>query len=831
MRKTDISKYTDKIDFQPKSPSGVKTFFGGLGRILATILLIGAIAGLIVGISLGIFIFNIANEPTGIDLTARSLNQSSFIYVADPNTGEFGTEPYQTLYGTENRIWVNLYDKTKTYDAEDKYIPPAMVDAIIAIEDKRFYEHNGVDWYRTGSAVLALVSGSNNYGGSTLTQQLVKNLTDDNEVSLTRKLREIFRAINIEKEYSKDKIIEAYLNVVNFGNNCQGVEAASELYFDKPINQCSVCECAAIAGITQNPSQWNPLIYPENNEIRRRNVLRAMRDQDMLTEEEFQAALKESDNLEFVGATSNEDDDDDDSNSNVQNWYINQMYYDLCRDLAKYYDISEAAASMKLYTEGLKIYCAMDLNAQEMIEREALKFNNDYDYDLQIGMTMLDFDGRVIATVGSSQEKEGPLDWDRASQSVLQPGSSIKAIIPYPMALDAGIYNYSSVVTDQPIEKWKTDGYGGWVSGPPNAYSGYFNYVTMPEALSWSSNAAAVQTMELVGTHDAFNQAVTNLGFKNLDENDADYVGALSLGGMEGGVTVREMAAAIEYVGNGGLYCEPYTYYYVTDQNGTPILDNRNNTPIEAYTAETAYKMNRVLKYNVDTSTHTNSSYAAIDGWDICGKTGTTDYDRDAWFVGASPYCTLACWIGYDTPDTVPYTALAPLTWKSVMANYLADKEYREFTMPDTIIEATYCKGSGLLASSFCSDTATGYFTAGDMPDYCTGNHIALANPGTSKATGATEEATYDSDATYAPETPSYSAATGTIETTPGDETPSESGGDETPSESGGGEGGGESGGEGGGESGGEGGGESGGEGGGESGGEGGGGEGGNGGT
>lgn len=796
MRKTDISKYTDKIDFQPKSPSAVKSFFGGIWRIIATVLLVGAIAGLIVGISIGIFIFHIANEPTGIDLTARSLNQSSFIYVADPETGKFGNEPYQTLYGTENRIWVNLYNKDKTYDSDDKYIPQAMVDAIVAIEDKRFYEHNGVDWKRTGSAVLALVSGSNNYGGSTLTQQLVKNLTDDSEVSLTRKLREIFRAINIEKEYSKDKIIEAYLNVVNFGNNCQGVEAASELYFDKPINQCSICECAAIAGITQNPTRWNPLLYPENNEYRRRTVLREMRDQDFITEEEFQEALKESDNLEFVGFTNSKDEEDDeDSASNVQNWYINQMYYDLCRDLAKYYDISESAASMKLYTEGLKIYCAMDLNAQEMIEREALKFNNNYDYDLQIGMTMIDYDGRVIATVGSSQEKEGPLDWDRASQSVLQPGSSIKAIIPYPMALNASIYNYSSVVTDQPIEKWKTDGYGGWIAGPPNAYEGYFNYVTMPEAISWSSNAAAVQTMELIGTHDAFNQATTNLGFKHLAEEDADMVGALSLGGMEGGVTVREMAAAMQYVGNGGLYYEPYTYYYVTDQNGTPILDNRNNTPVEAYSEDTAYKMNRVLKYNVETSTHTNSSYAQIANWEICGKTGTTDYDRDAWFVGASPYCTLACWIGYDQPDTVPYTALAPITWQKVMSNYLADKDYKDFDMPDDIIAATYCKGSGMLASSFCSDTAVGYYTADDLPDYCDGNHIAISTPGEKNTEPATQNTTDDPDSTDSRHSPTSDDDTG-------DESPTGSGSSadiETPSsadvsvdDGGGGEGGGD---------------------------------------
>ncbi|MBQ3329639.1 MAG: penicillin-binding protein [Ruminococcus sp.] len=737
MRKTDISKYTDKIDVAPKKQSGVKNFFSVVGRVLLTILMICLISGLIIAVSLGIYVAKIANEPTGIDLNARSLNLSSFIYVENKDSGEF--EEYQTLYGTENRIWVDLSE-----------MPKAMPDAIVAIEDKRFYEHNGVDWYRTGSAILSLITGKNNYGGSTLTQQLIKNITDDSEVSLTRKLREIFRALNIEREYSKDDIIEAYLNVVNFGNNCQGVESASELYFDKPIGECSIAECAAIAGITQNPSKWNPLYYPENNKERRETVLDQMYEQGKITKDEYDAAMAESATMTFVGwGDDDEDEEDDEDTAEVQNWYIDQMYWDLCRDLAKYYDISEDAASLKLYTEGLKIYCAMDTEAQAMIEEEAMKSNDDYDYDLQTAMTMIGYDGRVIATVGSSKEKEGNLDWDRASHSVLQPGSSIKAIIPYPLAINEEIYNYSSLTKDQPIEKYKMDYWGNWQAGPPNSYEGYNQFMTVPEALSWSSNACAVQTMELVGVNKAYEQATENLGFKNLGEADKTNVGALSLGGMEGGVTVREMAAAMQYVGNGGLYYEPYTYYYVTDQNDTIILDNRNNVPVEAYTPETAYKMNRLLKYNVMTSTHTASHYAQIDGWDIAGKTGTTDYDRDLWFVGASPYCTLACWMGYDQPDTVNYYGLSTIVWQKVMSNYLKDKTYKEFTMPDNIIPATYCKGSGLLAASYCSDTATGYYTEDDMPAYCNGVHTA-GGLGGEKSTDYSDATAYDSDETYA---------------------------------------------------------------------------------
>ena len=744
MRKTDISKYTDKIDVR-KNPSGFGAFFGAIGRILLTVLAVAVVAGLIVAVSLGIYILKLSQEPTGIDINARSMNLSSFIYIEDKDTGEF-TE-YQTLYGTENRIWVDLTE-----------MPKAMPDAIVAIEDKRFYEHHGVDWYRTGSAVLALVSGSDNYGGSTLTQQLIKNITDDNEVSLTRKLREIFRALNVEKEYSKQDIIEAYLNVVNFGNNAQGVEAASELYFDKPIGECSIAECAAIAGITQNPARWNPLIYPENNKIRRETVLDQMYEQGYITKAEYDEAMEESANMTFVDYNEeNEYEEDEDDNVNVQNWYIDQMFYDLTRDLAKFYDISEGAASEKLYTEGLKIYCAMDLETQEMIEQEALNSKDGYDYDLEIGLEMVDYDGRVIATAGSSHEKEGNLEWDRASHSVLQPGSSIKGIIPYPLALQMGIYNYSSLATDQPIEKYFPDG----SAGPRNSYGSYNQYMTIPEALSWSSNACAVQTMTLVGTRDAYNQAVSNLGFQHLADADALNPGALSLGGMEGGVTVREMAAAMAYIGNGGLYYEPYTYYYVTDQNDTIILDNRNNAPIEAYSPEVAYEMNRELRYNVLTSTHSASQYAQVSGWEITGKTGTTDDGKDIWFVGASPYCSLACWMGYDTPDVVSYTSLAAITWQKVMANYLENKEFKEFEMPSSLIPATYCKGSGLLASSGCGDTGTGYYTVDDMPSYCTGYHIAGGlGSSSSEASSSSSETSSDASNTTSSGSASTEAAT-----------------------------------------------------------------------
>ena len=413
-RETDISNYTDRTPGNVRSSrtneSSGKRFWKAVGKFFLTVFAVCFIAGVITVVSLGIYIYQLASEPTGIDLKAKSMNQTSRIFVYDAAKKDF-TER-QKLYDVENRIWVDYAS-----------IPQQMKDAQVTIEDKRFYDHKGVDWTRTVSAIGAMLTGSDSYGGSTITQQLIKNLTDDNEVSITRKLREICKALKLEQEYTKEQILEAYLNVVNYGNNCQGVEAAAQLYFGKSIKDCSLAQCAAIAGITQNPSHWNPLLYPENNHKRRETILYEMFDQHKITETELKEALAESNKMTFVGFSSNHSDDDEEEEEQVQNWYYNQMIYDLRADLAKLYNISEGAASEKIYTEGLSIYSAMDEQMQDYIEEQALqlgaKENSLDDPDIQIGSVLMDFDGRVIATVGSSQRKTGPLDWDRATHSTL----------------------------------------------------------------------------------------------------------------------------------------------------------------------------------------------------------------------------------------------------------------------------------------------------------------------------------------------------------------------------------------------------------------------------
>lgn len=688
--------------------SGVKTFFTMLRKLLVTVIMVCIFAGIILTVSAVSYIIGIANEPLGIDLEAKSLNLTSFIYCENPETGKF--EEYQTLYDTENRVWVDFDE-----------IPKAMKDAIIAIEDKRFEEHNGVDWIRTGGAVLNLFTGQDSYGGSTITQQLIKNVTLDNDVSLTRKIREIFRALKLEDEYNKDQILEAYLNVVNFGNNCQGVQAAAKLYFDKDISDCSIAECAAIAGITQNPSLWNPLVYPENNKERREDVLYEMYNQGKITEVEYNDALEESENMEFVGFRYSDEDEDDDTDTQEWNWYIDVMFRDLRRDLAEKYNITEDAAEEKIYTEGLKIYCAMDIEMQEFMEDTALSVSSfASDEDLQTAFTLVESDGRIVGTVGSSDEREGKLLFDRAN-TPLQPGSSIKPVLLYPSAIEQEKLNYSSLVEDQPYDKWAYYN-GQWHSGPNNVYGYYNDYMTVADAIEWSSNAVAVRVLDLAGVSYCYDKATNGFGFENLDpEQDSVNLGGLSLGGLSGGVTVREMASAYNYLITGGKYYEPYTYYYVTDQNDNIILDNRSNDGVQVYSEETAGIMNRLLHYNVTTAQHTQAWRARVSGWDIIGKTGTSDEDKDSWFCGCSPYASLAVWTGYDEPQTITGNgSINSITiFQKVMAEYLSDKKNINYELPETIISARYCKDTGLLASSSCSNTDIGYYAKDNLPSYC----------------------------------------------------------------------------------------------------------------
>ncbi|MDR1253886.1 MAG: transglycosylase domain-containing protein [Oscillospiraceae bacterium] len=701
MKKADINQYgnlknSSLADVKYKKENNFKIIF----KLILTVFTIFATTGMIVGMYLISYIISMSSEKIDYDLRAMKLQLTSQIYILDEN-GKF--KEYDSVHHSEDRIWVDFKD-----------IPDAMKNAIIAIEDKRFESHNGVDWIRTFSAVSHLFGSGSSYGGSTITQQTIKNLTEDNEVSLTRKIREIFRSINMENEYSKDEILEAYLNAVNFGSGCRGVQASAKNYFNKDISECSIAQCAAIAGITKNPAAYNPLIFPENNKKRRELVLSEMYNQGKISKQEYDDAIEESKNMTF-GKVSDTDEEEV-SEKWIYNWYVDAMLKEVVDDLNTRLELGRQSAWEMLCRQGLKIYCAMDENTQKAAESVIRDPNiMPKDEKLELGYIMMDFDGRVLASLGSREEKKGNLWRDRANdrQSRRQPGSAIKPLGVYAPAIDSELCHYSSFISNEKIPNF----YGAGNPGPNNWDNSSGGEVFTFKAISRSLNIPAVRTLEKLTSMKSYEFLTKKLGFTSLEESDIHAPVALSLGGMAHGVTPKEMTAGFQIFGNGGIYHKPYKYFYITDRNGKVLLDNRNQVGIQAIKPETATIMNRLLTNVVQSGTGTS---AAISGWRIGGKTGTTNNDNDAYFVGFSPYSVAGLWLGYEPAKKINQaTTTTNIIWREIMKKFLSGKPSKDYPSNSNVVERSFCATTGKIATNRCPIGGTGYYASSNMPPVC----------------------------------------------------------------------------------------------------------------
>lgn len=707
MRKADINQYTGMPiagkDVDVKAVSTSKSVLIIFFKTLLTSIIIFFITMAIVGVSIVVYIANNANQSVELDLRSLKIDLTSFIYV---NNEEGNPEQYQPVYAGEQRVWVD-YDN----------IPQYMKDAMVAIEDKRFYDHKGVDWVRTSGAILNFFSGTDSYGGSTLTQQLIKNLTRKNQVSITRKVSEIVSALSFEKKYTKDEILETYLNVVNFGSGCNGVQAAANLYFGKDIADCSIAECASIAGITQNPSQYTPLIYPEQNKKRQQVVLLSMYEQNMITKAEYDQAMYESEHMVFIGDT-NENKIDD---IPVNNWYIDAMLEDVAKDLSQTLNIDENTANYMVMHNGLKIYSAMDKTAQaaaeEIMKDDSIMPSNQ---EIQVGYIMIDYNGRILASIGQRGEKQANLLWDCANNATRQPGSSFKPIGVYAPALEYKFYNYSSMLIDEPISGIPGTS-GSW---PPNWYGYYMGQMILQHAIEISANAPAAQVVKEMSLEKSFEFVKNNFEFESLNmEEDCTYSG-MATGGSYNGVTVREMASAFQIFGNGGIYNKSHTYFYVEDSNGKVLLDNRTKPGTQVISSANATIMRKLLQ-TVVTGAQGTGTAGKVPGFTTFAKTGTTDNNENSWYVGGTPYAAAGIWTGYETPTEMSNaeSAYAAKIWRAIMKKYLEDKSPLEFEDDSNVIVRSYCAQTGCLASSGCSQLLTGYYTSDNLPPVCRTGH------------------------------------------------------------------------------------------------------------
>lgn len=703
------------------------------GRIIGTLLLVFVVT---LTIFSGIFMAYINSTMRGkveVYLDEFETKVSTELYSQDPDTGEWVM--YQTLYlNSENRIWTDLED-----------IPKYLQKAAIAIEDKRFEKHHGVDWKGTTRAIVYTLFGKNVQGGSTITQQLVKNVTGDNEVTVKRKITEIYRALELEKRYEKDEILEAYLNEVFFGQSCYGVVTASRMYFNKDVSDLTLAECASLMGITNNPSMYDPTLSSwtrENNRERQLTILGAMLEQGKISQEEYDEAKAEdivfsngfTISGKYVGSddtvadqepdepstddTESPEDEEEPTIKGRYSWFTEAMIGDVADALVEKYGITDKVrdngttytayeqAWDMVHGKGYKIYTTQNPKYQKIAEDVCYDLSNipytssytnsageQVEDQLQIALTIVDpTNGYVVAMIGGAGEKQADRVWNWAVNA-RQCGSAIKPLSTYAPALDDGTINGASVIDDYPMllngDVW-----------PRNANWRYQGLTALHKALAQSLNTCAVRTNLAYGVTNSYDFLVNKLGFENLTYTDSQQVGNMALGGFEKGVTTEEMAAGFATFVNEGVYTKPRTFVRVEDANGNVILENEAQSTV-AMKNTTAALMNSLLQ---EASLQGTGYQAQFPGMHIAGKTGSTNSNKDRYFAGYTPYYSCAVWAGYEHNQRIVASGNpCAVIFQKVMKAIHEDLPDKDFFSCAGLTSVAVCADSGMLASENCA--------------------------------------------------------------------------------------------------------------------------------
>ena len=697
----DLNSYSAKNTTNNKNKRGKnnKKIFNKskMVKAILSIFLICVITGCIVVSAFMIYAFGFVDSTMEEDLNDLKLNFTTTIYVKD-KSGEF--VEYQRLHGMYNRIWVADVDGN---------IPNNLKNAFIAVEDKRFKSHAGVDWKRTFSAFANLFFNfySTKQGGSTITQQLVKNLTGDDARGPSRKIREIMRARDLEMRFSKDVILECYLNTVSMAGGMYGVEVASNYYFGKTTKDLTLSECAALAAIVKAPETYRPDLKPEKNKERRQTVLKLMLDQKLITQAEFDASYNEE--LTIVADKSRVNE------LEINSYFVDQLITDVAEGLMEIYDFDEKHAYTNFYNGGYKIYATVIPEVQAAVDE--VFYSDKYAYkkndkQLQGAMTIMDYEGHIVGMAGGIGKKEGNLVLNRAVKAVRQPGSSIKPLSAYSLGIENDIITYSTIMEDKEIY------YRDWT--PNNWYKPkYLGHITMEFALERSCNTIPVMLVDKLTPQACYDHLILKLGVKNMNKYDINY-SPLGMGGTNGGLTTLEEAAAYATFGNGGIYYEPTTFYKVCDQRGNVILENEPQKTI-AMGSDTATVMNHLLQNVVYGSQGTGKEIASsVKNMKIFAKTGTSNDDMNCWITAGSPYYVGSVWCGYDTLQKVDQSMVAKYIWRDVMSKAHSGLEAKEFTDSQFAVSKEYCTSSGLLATNSCPSKKTGWYKTSNIPGMCT---------------------------------------------------------------------------------------------------------------
>lgn len=714
---TSNKKKTNKKSINKKSNTGKKKH-PKLKKAIIIFFVVCILLFLIgVGVFAGIFFsdkWKINREDLEISLHNTTVYDSKGKQIAE-------------LTGDENR-------KIITMSEMGPYLP----NAFVAIEDERFYGHYGIDVKRTAGAIVSYIihGGKSSFGGSTITQQLVKNMMDDKasegKAGVERKIREWSRAYQIEKMFSKSQILELYLNKIFMGGTIYGVESASQYYFSKSAKDLDLAEAAFIAGINHSPNSYNPFDDSDNEEIiktRTKIVLGQMKELretkvkeleglKNITDDEYEKAIAEVDKgLKFKkGSTAD--------TSNIS-FHTAAAIDQVATQLAKEKDVNYDTARAMVFNGGYKLYTTQVSSIQDIMEEEYLKDKYISNATTTVGkknkahtqsaMVIIDHKtGYVVGTVGGLGEDSSTLGLNRAVDSYLQPGSSIKPIAAVGPGLEEKVITAATLYDDSPTS------FGGMSFENSTGYPGI---IPVRAAIERSSNIVNMKILSNVGL-DTSIKYLNEFGLSKYNSDDASLT--VTLGGTAHGASPLQMAAAYATIANGGEYIEPTFYTKLESAAGKTVLEPKQEKR-RVLSEQNAYVLTNILKSPVyGFSGHATASECAISGMETAAKTGTTTDYKDRWLCGMTPYYTAATWFGYDEPESVPYLAgnsnPSIVIWTSIMKKVHKDLDGADFKKPSGIVSAKICKTTGKVATSKCSSTYTEIFASGTVPSECDGH-------------------------------------------------------------------------------------------------------------
>lgn len=715
-----------------------------VGTTFSAMLLILVIMVCIVATVLAVYVLDFADNSYDANLRDVEMKYTSFIYGYDENNE---LVEIKRLAADENRVWVDYED-----------ISQNIIDAVVATEDRRFYTHKGVDWYRTAGAFFSNGDGG---GGSTITQQLVKNITGDDEIRWERKLREIFRALSLEEKYTKIDILESYLNRIWFGGMVYGVGAASQYYFGKDAADLNIGEAAILAGMIRNPGRISPYVDLERCKDRQKYSLRCMWEQGMISTQDYEAFRDNEIEVHFAkpvygdnfGYTdertlvsddtpvSSDTDQADTSTYEAykwngtykvsQDWYVDAAIDQVINDYADLKGITYTSAKNEIYNGGYKVYINENMKLQKILEekyRDPYTVLSRYDPNaeekdlIQSAFVIMDYTGTVQAVVGGLGEKPGDGAFNRATQATRAPGSTMKPISTYSLAIQKNLITYSTMIPDARINIGTADEPELW----PKNYGEVIGDGTLRTAwygVQHSLNTLAARIGRMNTPRAMYTQLSQMLGMTTLVEQDI-ALSPLSLGALTYGAKLVELAGAYQIFGNGGVYYRPMFYSKVEDSKGNVILE-QDFYGTQAIDSDTAWITNRMI-YKVVNGDSGTGRLAKLDNVEVIGKTGTSNAMTDLLFMGLTPEYIGGLWIGYDDSRIIGgsdgWRAVATV-WKNVMEDIQDTSQVMKFVKDPSVIEKQYCTRTGLLATNKCSSTDIGYYRESNLPAYCNGDH------------------------------------------------------------------------------------------------------------